>query len=368
MVYLDNAATTYKKPDTVLRAVKGAIKKYSANPGRSGHRLSIRATELVYSARESISRHLNYSFPDRIVFTLNATYALNMAIKTLIPDNSHVIISDLEHNSVYRPICSLAQARGVSYSVYKSSADNIFKEIEGHIRDNTSAIVTTLKSNVTGECIPIFALSELKKKYGIRLILDASQAAGLTNFSLDDVAFDAFCAPAHKGLYGIMGLGFAVFAASPDNTLLEGGSGNESRNKAMPKELPERMEAGTLPLPAIAGLKAGVEYIDSIGIDTVISIVDYLTEEALSRLREIKNIRIYGAHGGVICFNIGQVPSEKCARKLSDVGICTRAGLHCAPLAHEKIGTLKSGCVRISLSYFNTERELDKLYRALRKI
>lgn len=368
MIYLDNAATTFKKPDSVVHAVKKCIKKYSANPGRSGHKLSNLASELLYDTRVKVSALFNYNKPENVVFTMNATYGLNMAIKTLIRKKGHVIISDREHNSVFRPLRMLSDKLGVEYSIYNSRADNVYREIEGLIRDDTYAIISTLQSNVTGEVIPIFLLSELKKKYSLTLILDASQAAGHIPIDLNINEFDAFVAPGHKALFGIMGVGFVIFNKIPDVSFIEGGSGSESRNEYMPGELPERMEGGTVPLPAIASLGAGIDFVSRTRVGCIENRLCYLTERLCEMLSDIKGITIYGRENGIISFNISNMLAEDVARRLSERKICVRAGLHCAPIAHRSLGTYESGSVRASLSYFNTERDISRLAYELIKL
>lgn len=368
MIYFDNAATTLKKPESVYKAVQDVIKRYSANPGRSGHKLSIKASELVYEAREEVARLFGITAPENVIFTYNATYAINFAVKTLITDRCHVIISDLEHNSVLRPVERLRDTLGVEYSVYNSGAKNISEEIEHHIRADTRAIITTLVSNVTGAEIPVQVLSDLKIKHNLLLIVDASQAAGHIPCNLDKCECDAFAAPAHKALFGIMGLGFCIFKSAPSETLIEGGSGSESMSIHMPERLPERLEAGTVALPAICALGAGAKYLNYIGVATVADRIERLCKHMEERLDAIKGIRLYGAKHGIVSFNASEKSPEYISRELDKNGICTRSGLHCAPLAHKTLGTLDGGTVRASLSYFNTEKEIDAFYKVLRNI
>lgn len=368
MIYFDNAATTHKKPRNVYSALKKTIRNASANPGRSGHRLSLLASDIVYEAREIIANHFSYPYPENIVFTYNATYALNMAIKTIIKPGSHIIISDIEHNSVLRPIESLCNNFGVSYSVFNSKSNNVYLEIEGLINDKTSAIVSTIASNVTGDEISLFMLSELKRKHNLNLIIDASQSAGHNAIFLKNILFDAFIAPAHKSLFGIMGLGFCIFNSTPDITFIEGGSGSDSININMPDALPERMEGGTVALPAIASLSEGIKFIDKIGVNEINHKLSYLMNELKCRLSTIKDITLYGGNNGILSFNIRRESSEKIAKYLDTKGISVRAGLHCAPLAHRGLGTIDIGAVRVSLSYFNKIREIDALYKILKQI
>ena len=368
MIYFDNAATTQKKPRTVLKEISCCLKHYGGNPGRSGHPLSVRASEKIYEVRERIGNLLSYPHPERICFTYNATYALNTAIFGLVRERCHVIISDLEHNSVLRPIYRLCEALGVEYSIFSSSAPDLTLEIESHIRADTKFIISTLASNVTGKEIPLSTLYYLKKKHNLKLIVDSSQLIGHKPIELGRYPCDALCAPGHKALFGICGCGFAVFGkdALPD-PMEFGGSGSDSKSPFMPQYLPERLEAGTLGTPAIAALGAGIDFINKVGADLIEYRLRKLTEITLDRLSEFKNIKIYGASGGTISFNFTGIPSERMAAMLSEEGICVRGGLHCAPLAHSTLGSLDGGSVRISYSFLNTVREIDKLYAVLKK-
>ena len=369
MIYFDNAATTYKKPDTVMRAVKECIKKYSANPGRGAHRLSLLASEAVYEARERVAHFFSTSAPERVVFTYNTTYALNMAIKTIIKPEDHVIISNLEHNSVLRPIHRLSDTAGVKYTAFNARAEDMHKEIVKHIRPETRAIVCTATSNVTGTQIPLEILSKVKNDYGVKLIIDAAQAAGHRKIDLGTKNFDAFCFPAHKGMLGIMGAGVCIFGDEyKPEPFIEGGSGTSSKSLYMPTVLPEALEAGTLGIAGIVALSEGAKFIERYGMDEVERRIDYLTAILMDRISSVKGVHIVGSGGGIISFNLRDMGSEHTASLLDKNGICTRAGFHCAPLAHEAIGTLNVGAVRVSVSIFNTRREIDKFYQVIRKI
>ena len=369
MIYFDNAATTYKKPKSVLKEISECLSHYGGNPGRSGHTLSIKASEKVYSVREKIGRLLSYEHPERISFTHNATYALNAAIFGLVRKKCHVLISDIEHNSVLRPIYKLSYELGVEYSIFKSAAQNLTEEIERHLRPDTEFIICTLASNVTGKEIPLKTLFHIKKKHQLKLIVDASQILGHKKLDLGRYPCDALCAPGHKALFGIAGCGFSVYGrnAIPEPIVL-GGSGNESRNPFMPEHLPERLEAGTLPTPSIAALGAGIDFINSVGIEEIekkLTDLTYLTTEMLG---DISGIRIYGGNCGTVAFNLYDLPPEDIVACLNDHGILSRGGLHCAPLAHSTLGTLEKGSVRISYSYFNKPKEIEKLYKVLKEI
>ena len=364
MIYLDNAATSFPKPTCVVREVNRCIKHYCGNPGRSSHYLSFRAAEEVYNAREMIARHLGGVNGENIVFTPNATFALNLAIKTLIPDNCHVLCTDYEHNSVIRPLNKLCRERGIAYTTF-SSKDNIVDKIEA----NTKAIVASITSNVTGEEIDLLALSKIAREHGLILILDASQALGHRSINLIDSPCDALCAPGHKALFGIQGSGFVYLKDSRrKESFLDGGSGFDSKNPDMPILLPEAYEAGTLSTPAIVSLGEGVRFVDDIGVDHIASYLNYLTGKLQDMLSTIDGMRIYGNGSGILSFNYKHISSTKFASLLNDKGICARGGLHCAPLAHEKYGTINQGMVRVSISYLNKEKDILRLFTAIKEI
>ena len=363
MIYLDNAATSFPKPRCVIRALNECVKKYCGNPGRSSHSFSLKSSEKIFDTRAKISELLNYKSPENVVFTLNASYALNLAIKTTVKENSHVLISDIEHNSVIRPLKALS-SRGVEYSVFTDE-----KELESLVKPNTSAIVSSIASNVTGETISLKTLYKLKQKYNLKLIVDASQAIGHKKIDLSITPVDVLCAPSHKALFGIQGAGFAVFLDEMEReSFIEGGSGSESKSPVMPRALPEHFEAGTLPTPAIASLFAGVSFINEVGIEEIEKRLNFLSKEALIRLEALKNLKIFGGECGIISFTHPKLPPSHIADILNKQGIAVRSGLHCAPLIHKRLGTLDSGTVRVSLSYLNKKCELDKLYIALKSI
>ena len=368
MVYLDNAATSFPKPQCVIDALYECVSEYCGNPGRSSHTLSRRAGEAIFDARENICDLFRINTPERIVFTYNATYALNLALKVLISSPCHVITSDIEHNAVIRPLEKLTRTVGIKYSQFDSDGD-VRSSIESLITKSTRGIVSTLRSNVTGKEIPIHTLSKIAKENGLFLILDASQAAGHIDIDLSGLYFDAFCAPGHKGLFGIQGSGFVIFGNDKaHDSFIEGGSGSDSLNRNMPIYLPERYEAGTLSTPAIVTLSSGIKYLREREIDALRSRVEYLSLKLRDRLTDIKDVRLYSANNGIITFNVSGAPSERIAQRLDEYGICTRAGLHCAPSAHKKLGTLKQGAVRVSLSSFTTEKDIEVLYKALKDI
>ena len=368
MIYLDNAATSFPKPRCVLEELAACVRKYCGNPGRSSHALSVKAAEIIYDTRERISNFLGHPTPESVVFTYNATYAINLALKSFIRKKCHVITSDIEHNAVVRPLNELAKTHGVEYSVF-STEGNLEGNIERLLREDTICIISTLASNVTGKRIDIDLLSKISQKHGLYLIIDASQAAGHTRIDLSQTPCDVLCAPGHKSLFGIQGCGFAIFADTKRRyTLFEGGSGSDSKSTEMPLLLPEGYEAGTLGTPAIAALGSGIKFLSDIGIDEISKKISKLTEATKERIISVKESVLYPSEGGIVSFNLAGLPSSLIARELDKSGVSVRAGLHCAPSAHKKLGTLDSGTVRISLSYLNTKRDIDLFWRALSKI
>jgi selenocysteine lyase/cysteine desulfurase len=248
-------------------------------------------------------------------------------------------------------------------------ASDLRSEIISHLRPETQLIVSTIASNVTGREIPLSLLSEIKRKYGLKLIIDGAQAAGHKRVCLKNMGVDAFCFPAHKAMLGIMGTGVCIFGEEyVPNSLIEGGSGILSKSLYMPTDLPEAQEAGTLGLPGIVALSEGIKFLEGYGICEIERRIDQLTLLLMDRISSVKGARVVGGGGGVVSFLLRDLESEHIASMLDSFGICTRAGLHCAPLAHAALGTEDVGTVRASLSVFNTKREIDRFYKVLRKI
>ena len=368
MIYFDNAATTFPKPRSVVNAVTECISEYCGNPGRGSHALARKSAESVYETREKISSFLNFSKPENVVFSYNATYALNLALKTVITKNCHVICSDLEHNSVIRPLEKLKLKYGIEYESFDSDKD-IEHNIKSLIRRDTFCIVSTLASNVTGKIIPLAVLSKIAREYDLKLIVDASQYIGYNEIDLTRTPCDVLCAPAHKSLYGIQGCGFAVFKDSKiKESFIEGGSGTESESLFMPSLLPEGYEAGTLSTPAIVALGKGIDFLNSATYYLQKSAIIDAAENIKHTLKKMEDIILYPSFGSIIAFNHKGLTSEKLCEFLDYNGICVRGGLHCAPSAHKKLGTLKSGCVRISLSCFNKQTEVKYFFDTLYKL
>ena len=366
--YLDNAATTFPKPRRVLEEMNFCLKKYCGNPGRSSHDLSLRSSEAIYFAREKIAKMLGVNTPEQIVFTYNATYALNIAIKTIITEKCHVLISDFEHNSVVRPLEHLRETLGIEYSTFNTDG-NITLCLKSSMRPDTRGIVCSIASNVIGKTISLKVLSDFARENSLFLIIDASQALGHTEIDLSTSPCDALCGPGHKALFGIQGSGFVYFNNKTRSaSFIEGGSGTDSASKNMPLLLPEGYEAGTLSTPAIVSLSAGVKFIEEIGIREIRRKLNNLTDLTYDSLSSIDGVKIYKQGCGIISFNLRDESSSKISALLNEEGIYVRGGLHCAPSVHEGLGTTDQGTVRVSFSYLNKIRDVDRLYLAMKKI
>jgi len=378
-VYLDNAATSFPKPPCVIQAVTHAMETLGGNPGRSSHALAREVSDAVFETREAVA-DLFGGEAERVVFTLSATQALNIAIRGLVPKNSHVLISDIEHNAVLRPIAALKES-GTDYSIYQSRArwhgdiEPILASLEKNLRPNTSAIVACHRLNILPIELPLEAIGAFAKAHNLHFIVDASQSAGVCEINMKKAGISALCAPFHKGLFGIRGGGFVLFGKSVEASsippLITGGSGSDSQSLVMPSELPERLEAGTLPVEAILSLKAGIAYIREVGIGSIRQKEETLAAYMRNRMLSLPSLRLYMANrqgGSTALFNlVGYSPSEV-AKRLDEQGIALREGLHCAPLAHRLSGTLSRGAVRASVGYFNTRDDVDHLIDALKRI
>lgn len=365
LIYLDNAATSFPKPGCVIKATDECIRKYCANPGRSAHKLALSASERVYCVREQIADFLSLSKAERVVFTSGATAALNLSIKSTVTDGAHILISDMEHNSVLRVVEALKHTHSVEYSVFNS--DNLEEDIAKKLRPNTTHLVATLASNVTGARICPKRLSEIANGLGLKLVLDASQLLGHEKLNLSEIKFEALCCAGHKSLFGIPGVGFAVFGNDDfKKTFIEGGSGSESKSTEMPRMLPERLEAGTLPLPAIISLGAGIDFINRTGQEKITDKLKDLTERTKCVIWENKKIDLCKGDMGIVSFTAKDIPSELLAKRLDDFGVAVRGGFHCAPLMHKKLNTYNTGTVRVSLGYLNTEKQIDAFACALK--
>ena len=375
-LYLDNAASSHPKPEQVYQAADDALRNIGANPGRSGHKLAIKAGQKITRTRELLSRLFGIGDPHRIVFTANATEAINLGLKGLLNPGDHVITSSMEHNSVVRPLRFL-ETRGVELTFVPctSSGQIIISTLEQAIRKNTRLIVLTHASNVTGGMMPISEAADLAHKNGARFMVDAAQTAGLISISVADIGIDLLAAPGHKGLLGPQGTGFLYIG--PDISLCplkQGGTGSQSELESQPDFLPDRMESGTMNTPGIAGLGAGVEFLLHQGLVSIRAREMSLGRMIWNTLKQNHKIKLYGPdqeedRTSNISFNIaGLNPSAAASILDTAYDIAVRAGLHCASLAHRTLNTLPEGTIRVSPGFFNTEEEIDFFLEAIRGI
>ena len=375
MIYFDNAATTYPKPMAVIRAAERALLDYGANPGRSGHRLSAKTSAMVYKAREKCASFFGGE-AENTVFTLNCTHALNFAIKGAVEmtGRCHIITTDLEHNSVIRPIHSLYKKGKITYSIADSGSSDseLTAAIEKLIRRDTKIIVMTAGCNVDGRITPLDSIAALCRRRNICLIADCAQAAGVIPISLKD-GINIICAPGHKGLYGPMGTGVLVTDGNfPLTSLIEGGTGSNSLDIAQPQFLPDMLEGGTINTPGAIALGKGVDFVNSKGINKLHDYEMMLCDIFTDRLKNNENVRIYRkdnlSYLPVVAFNIKGIGASEFAEKLSEAGFYLRGGFHCNFLAHKKQGTQDSGCVRFAPSVFNTRADVVKLYDFINRL
>lgn len=369
-IYLDNAATSWPKPPAVYGAVLRAVREAGGNPGRSGHPLAKRAAGTVYHARETAAA-LFHALPEHIVFTQNCTHALNLAIHGALRQGGHVILSDLEHNAAARPVHALAEAGVIRYTAAHIYPDpeQTLRELRTHLRQETRAVICTAVSNVTGQILPRREIAGFCRENGLILILDGAQACGVLPVTLDD-GMQLLCTAGHKGLYGPMGTGILVSDGTvPLLPLMQGGTGSLSASLAMPDFLPDMLEPGTVNVPGIAGLDAGMQFVMRRGTAEILRHEQALCGILLDGLRKLPDIRIFREDGAeyapVISFvRAGEAP-EQTAERLAAEGICVRAGLHCAPLAHRSLGTAPQGTVRVSPSVMNTPAQAEAFLRVL---
>ncbi len=372
MIYLDNAATTFPKPECVIKEVRHCIRDYCGNPGRGSHSMALAAAAKIYECREEAADLLGLPSPEGVVFTLNTTYALNIAIKSLAKDGDHFLTSDLEHNSVLRPLTELRRRGKITFDIFSSSGDtaDIINSIEPLIKRETRALICTAASNIANIILPLREIGALCRRRHIKFIVDAAQAAGVYNISMDAMNIDMLCVPSHKGLFGIQGSGMLLTSCTEGlATVIEGGSGVNSLETSMPDFLPDRLEAGTMPTPAIVGLLEGIKWVKGYSADVIHDHEVELWNRVWQRIGDDPYITVYNNNpGSVILFNLRTKSSSAAVAALDYEGICVRGGLHCAPLAHKTLGTPEGGAIRASFSPMNTMREIDKFLDILYRI
>lgn len=375
MIYLDNAATTLHKPLQVEQAMLDALRT-AGNPGRGAHEPTLHASRLVYAARCAVAKLLNAPDPSCIAFTSNATQALNTALGGLFRPGDHIITTVCEHNSVLRPLYRLREnGMSLSFTTADEKGRLQYDQWEGFLRPETRALVVTGASNVTGNGTDLARAAEFAHRHGLLLIVDAAQTAGELPLNVQVLGIDVLCFTGHKALLGPQGTGgLYVRPGLSVRPLVVGGSGVHSFDEQHPAQMPTALEAGTLNVPGLAGLCAGVEWILAQGVETLARREQALTVLFYERIRDLPNVKIYGdpemtPRAPIVSLNIGDEDSARIADILwEEYGICVRAGAHCAPLMHKALGTAEQGTVRFSFSHFNTEAEVLQAAAAVREL
>ena len=364
MIYLDNGATSFHKPPQVYRAVLDAMKR-CANPGRGGYPEAILAARTVYQCRETAAEFFD-SAPEQVVFTSSCTHGLNIAIASLVKPGDRVVVSGFEHNAVTRPLTALgAEILVAGRKLF--DWDDTLESFEGELKKRPKAAVFTHVSNVFGYELPVAELAKLCRKYQVPFVLDAAQSAGVLPVKLEELGAAFIAMPGHKGLLGPQGTGL-LLCGDDATPLICGGTGSESARQQMPEYLPDRLEAGTLNVPGIAGLYEGLKYLSRIGITRVYQQEHSQMERCAAGLRKLGMAVFTGDHQvGTVSFLPG-LDCEEAAQQLAEAGIALRAGLHCAPFAHESAGTLSTGTVRVSFGMDANSFQTDAFLRAVSKL
>ncbi len=378
MIYLDNSATSFPKPKAVSIAVNNALRFYCANPGRSGHKMSLLAAKKIFECRESVCELFNVDDVSKIVFTSGCTHSLNTVIKGVLKSGDHCVVSCLEHNSVIRPLEKL-KSIGVTYSVatvYPDDNDKTLDSFRKCFNTKTKLVVCTHASNVFGTRLPVERLCALAHSYGILFCLDAAQSAGVLDIDVQNVGYDFVCCAGHKGLYGPMGIGLMIINTNElIDTLIEGGTGSNSQDFKQPDFLPDRYESGTLNIPGICGLQKGVEFVNNIGVNNIAEKEFRHIKRLYNSLVRYNKVVLYSkvdsllSTAPVLSFSVSGFNSEQVASYLDKrYSIALRAGLHCAPMAHKFMNTTDNGTVRVSPSYFTTDKDIDVLIHAIKNL
>ena len=376
IIYLDNAATSYPKPECVFRATDDFNRQMGGNPGRGASRKTMTSNSILLETREALASLFNIPDSTRIAFCLNITEALNTGLKGILKPGDHVITTSMEHNAVARPLLGLTQ-RGVEWSAAKCDSDGSLDpdDIRRLIRHNTRMICALHASNVTGTIMPIREIGIIAKEHDLLFVVDSAQTAGVLPLNVAEYHIDILAFTGHKGLLGPQGTGGLYVSPGVEiEPLKEGGTGSLSEELTQPEFLPDHLEAGTPNTPGIAGLGAGVGFLLSTGLQNIRSHEKRLTDVLMRGLQGIDGVHIYGPRdvdqrAAVVSFNIESIDCGEVSLKLDyEYGIVTRSGLHCAPLAHRTLGTLQQGACRLSPGYFSTDMEIEKVIQAVYSI
>ena len=369
-IYLDNAATTFKKPFSTYFELYKSLTKYNANPSRGSHKQSIKAGLKVYNCRERIKQFVNAKSTASVIYTYNCTEAINYAILGSLKPNDHAIITTFEHNAVIRTLYSLKN-KNITYSEAKPNSYGLItlKEIKDKVKPNTKLIIVNHTSNVTGTTTPLTEIGEFCKENNILFLVDAAQSAGHEQLNMIKDNINFLCLAGHKGLYGIQGIAALVLNNFELEPIKFGGSGTNSSDENMPNYYPEKLEAGTVNLPGIMALDGGIKFTQK-NFNKIQEKISKLSQLLVNYLKENKNITLYSNNikSGVISFNFLNKSASEVINFLNEKNIFVRGGLHCAPLIHKHLKTTETGIIRVSISYFNTIYEIKKLIATLKKI
>ena len=376
MIYFDNAATTNPKPPEVVKAVLDALKTKSVNPGRGGYDEAVALSGDIYKCRQKVSDFFSANAPERVIFTANCTTAINTVIKGICRPGDHIVASSLEHNAVARPLYKLQkQGAEVDYAeVIFGDKEATVRSFERLIREDTRLCICTHASNVTGTILPIAEIGEICARKGVPFAVDAAQTAGIVDINMPKMKIDYLCVASHKGLYAPMGTGILIALGEIPKTLLEGGTGSLSASYIQPNEFPDKFESGTVNVPGIIGIGSGIDFINSKGREKIYSHELMIISRIYDGLLKTPRIRLYSERPKMnitvptLSFNIEGMTSSEVADILATKGFATRAGLHCAPMAHRRLGTIDSGTVRVCSSAFSTANEADAFINAVKSI
>ncbi len=377
MFYWDNAATTFPKPYAVRKAMAQALMQYGANPGRGGHAMAYATSEAVFRCRETAAELFGADSPENVIFTLNCTMAMNMVVKGILANGGNAVISDVEHNAVVRPLHALSMQKQVTYTAarvcFEDPAETV-RQFEKAITAETRLIICSHASNVFGGIQPIRQIGAIAREHRIPFVVDAAQSAGVLPIDMARDNIDFLCIAGHKGLYGPMGTGMLITSGRyPLPSFIEGGTGSRSMDPRQPDDLPDHLESGTPNTAGICGLYAGMQFVKTVGIQHIHERELVHIGAVYRALQSMQGIQLYTPYPTethfvpVLSYNVQGVPSEKTAALLNEAGVAVRAGLHCAPLAHLKMGTQDGGTVRLAPCVFTTDEETQRVIKILRQ-
>ncbi|APH16339.1 aminotransferase class-V family protein [Clostridium sporogenes] len=378
-IYLDNAATTYPKPEKVYSSILNYMKNVGASPGRGGYENALTGDRIVYKCRQSLINLFNFNKIENVVFTSNITASLNILIKSIVKDGWHVITSSMDHNSVIRPLVSLEKSNKIKLDILNCSEEGLIniEDFKNAIKDNTKLVVLSHASNIVGTIQPLETIGKICKEKGIYFIIDSAQTAGVLPLDFQNLNCNALAFTGHKALLGPQGIGGFIIDDKLNNiatNFIEGGTGSLSESTLQPDFLPDKFESGTMNTPGIAGLLAGIQYINEEGLNIIKEREEYLSREFINGLLNIDSIKVYGPldaslRTATISINSSKIDNSELGFLLdSEFGIMVRTGLHCAPLAHKTIGSFPQGTLRFSFGAFNDIKDINYALYALNSI